>query len=318
MWAPFWAHTHFVAMPAYLPMWLPYTFLRHKSHPCITSRQHSQPMYNGYHQNIILANNSYSWMPTQKGKQKYKHVDVIVDVSSDNCMSLHMSSPTSGWIQNFQVIVNITRDMQHMHDKKKLQTLPVYKRLNNRFFSCHGWPSHPVVGSRSLAYFLMSLQRTTFIEPNGCPCASNSTCFFMPVLPPPFRVGGGYEVLIASLLSPSECSVPKCVGYPRLQKPRVQVQQTPPHFKRCSQWGRNVNIHPVQFWLWPTLKWHDNPPHFPHDAYELPGWSSNTLTAGYDIVTLNSIPIPIPLTLKYFNFETSDVRFDIYMSMQTS
>lgn len=111
--------------------------------------------------------------------------------------------------------------------RKKLQSLPEYKRLNNRFLSCRGWPSHTVVGSRSFACFLMSPQRTTFIEPKGCPCASSSTRFFMAVLPPPFHVGSGYDVSIASLFSLSESSsVPECVAYPQLQQPHSTIKQT--------------------------------------------------------------------------------------------
>ena len=100
-----------------------------------------------------------------------------------------------------------------------MQALPVYRRLNKRFLSCCGCPSHPVVGSRSFAYFLMSPQRTDFIGPKGCPCASNSTRFFMAVLPPAFRVGCGCDVSIASLFSWSESSsVPEWVAYPRLRQ----------------------------------------------------------------------------------------------------
>ena len=114
-----------------------------------------------------------------------------------------------------------------MQRKKKLQCLPVYKRLNNRFLSCHGWPSHPIMGSGSFAYFLMSLQRTAFIDPKDCPWASNSTCFFMAVLPPPFRVGSGCEVSTASLLFfPESSSESECVAYPRLQQSHSTLKQT--------------------------------------------------------------------------------------------
>lgn len=75
-------------------------------------------MCNGYHHHVILATKIFCVFFIHKGTQKYKHVDVVVDVSSDSCISLYMSSPMSGWIQNFQVIVNITRDMQHMHGNK--------------------------------------------------------------------------------------------------------------------------------------------------------------------------------------------------------
>jgi hypothetical protein len=103
----------------------------------------------------------------------------------------------------------------------------VYRRLNSRFLSCHGCPSHPVVGSRSFAYFLMSPQRTAFIAPKGCPCASNSTRFFRAELPPPFRVGGGCDVSMSSLFSSSESSsVPEWVAYPRLHQQDSTIKET--------------------------------------------------------------------------------------------
>ena len=46
----------------------------------------------------------------------------------------------------------------------------------------------------------------------------------MPVLPPPFRVGCGFEVSKVSLSSPSESDVREWDEYPRLQNVHFVIQ----------------------------------------------------------------------------------------------
>ena len=71
-----------------------------------------------------------------------------------------------------------------------------------------------------MLYHIQDVQRTVFIDPNGCPCASSSTRFFMVVLPPPLRDGGGWDVSIPSLWAGSEVSLlAECGAYPWLQQP---------------------------------------------------------------------------------------------------
>lgn len=102
---------------------------------------------------------------------------------------------------------------------------PAYKRHSRRFRSERGCPSHPVVGSKSFAYFLISLHSTSFMAPNGCPCLSSSTCFFKPPRPPPRAACTG-EVWITSSSLPSNSSAPEFVAYPRLHK-KTSLTNTP-------------------------------------------------------------------------------------------
>ena len=228
-----------------------------------------------------------------------------------------------GWTHNVRKTVNMTRDMWVMHNMKKWLWLSVYKCLNSFFLSRCGWPSHPVVGSRSFAYFLISLQRTTFIESDGCPCASNSTCFFMPVLPLPFHFGCNYEVSPASLLSPSESSVLEWVGYPWLHKPQFHIQFALTLLTRCGLWQRNINTHTictifsVTQVIWQTLpsshllemKCMDVVLHVC-----LPNCLKHCTTALHGFC---SALILIPLTSMKLNFRLA-VNSDIYKSVPTS
>ena len=95
-----------------------------------------------------------------------------------------------------------------------------YKRHNTRFQSDRGCHFHPVVGSKSFAYFLILMHNTSFIGLNGCPCPLSSTYFFKPPRAPP-QAGCTSNVCIASSFSPSESSAREFVACPWLHKKNI-------------------------------------------------------------------------------------------------
>lgn len=121
-------------------------------------------------------------------------LNVTSNVQPDMHMSLQTSHYIDGISETLRITTCMTRNMCPMHGKNNFRCIPAYKRCRSRFLSCRGWPSHPIVGSGSLAYFFISPHNTAFIDPKGCHCASSSTCFFMPARTPPFRAENACEV----------------------------------------------------------------------------------------------------------------------------
>lgn len=112
----------------------------------------------------------------------------------------------------------MTTNMGQMHGKNNFSCLIVYKCCNYCFLPWCCSPSHLVVESMSFAYIFISPHNTALIDPDSCPCASKSTCFFMLVQIPPFRASNTCELSILSSSLPSELSLLKTIEYPRLHK----------------------------------------------------------------------------------------------------
>lgn len=98
---------------------------------------------------------------------------IIVHMSKETylCLTKHVHVPSDVLLQRQYM----TDNMRQMHEEDKFRDLRAYQRRNSHFRTKRGWSSHPVVGSKSFAYFLISPIKTFFMDPNGCSYASNST-----------------------------------------------------------------------------------------------------------------------------------------------